>query len=86
MTPGAWAGTVTHTDEAVVAKVSGKKWKKVKYLIAELNEMIKNNEEAMPHKQLEKIRGFLIYVSRMYRWMPPYSKGLHLTLDGWRPG
>ena len=66
LTPGPWAGTVTHTDKAVVATVSCEKWKKVKDLIAELKEMIKNNEEAMPHKRLEQIRDFLIYVSRTY--------------------
>ena len=37
-------------------------------------------------KRLEQIRGFIIYVSRTYPWMPPYLKGLHLTIDGWRPG
>ena len=40
----------------------------------------------LPHKQAERIRGFLIYVSRTYRAMVPYLKGLHLTLDFWRPG
>lgn len=39
----------------------------------------------LPHKQAERIRGFLIYVSRTYRAMVPYLKGLHLTLDFWRP-
>ena len=35
---------------------------------------------------MERIRVFLIYVSRTFRWMTPYLKGLHLTIDGWRPG
>ena len=39
----------------------------------------------LPHKQSERIRGFLIYVSRTYKSMVPYLKGLHLTLDFWRP-
>ena len=38
------------------------------------------------HKQLEQIRGFLIYVTRTYRWVNPYLKGIHQTLDSWRPG
>ena len=38
----------------------------------------------LPHKQAERIRGFLIYVSRTYTAMVPYLKGLHLTLDFWR--
>ena len=40
----------------------------------------------IPHKQAERIRGFLIYVSRTYTAMVPYLKGLHLTLDFWRDG
>ena len=38
------------------------------------------------HKQLEKDRSFLIYLSRTYRSMCPYLKGIHQTLDSWRPG
>ena len=41
---------------------------------------------SLPRERLEQIRGFLIYVARTYRWMTPYLKGLHLTIDGWRPG
>jgi hypothetical protein len=40
---------------------------------------------SLPFKQSERIRGFLIYVSRTYKAMVPYLKGLHLTLDAWRP-
>ncbi len=29
---------------------------------------------------------FLIYVDRTYPWLSPYIKGLHLTIDSWRPG
>jgi hypothetical protein len=38
----------------------------------------------LSHKIAEKYRGFLVYVSRTYRAMVPYLKGLHLTLDFWR--
>ena len=38
------------------------------------------------HKRLECIRGFLIYVARTFKWMTPYLKGLHLTIDGCREG
>ena len=37
------------------------------------------------HKQLERDRGFLIYLSRTYRSISPYFKGIHQTLDSWRP-
>jgi hypothetical protein len=36
-------------------------------------------------KDLEKKRGFLIYVTRTYPSMVPYLKGIHQTLDSWRP-
>ena len=48
-------------------------------------QMLEEDETALPRKALEKARGFLIYVGRTYRWMNPYLKGLHLTIDGWRP-
>ena len=35
---------------------------------------------------MECIRDFLIYVTRNFKWMTPYLKGLHLTIDGWRWG
>jgi hypothetical protein len=37
-------------------------------------------------QRLLVIRGFLIYVDRTYPWLSPYIKGLHLTIDSWRPG
>jgi hypothetical protein len=37
------------------------------------------------HKIAEKYRGFLVYVSRTYRAMVRYLKGLHLSLDSWHP-
>jgi hypothetical protein len=36
-------------------------------------------------KQLEKFRGVLVYISRTYPSFTPYLKGIHLTLDSWRP-
>ena len=46
--------------------------------------MMESDDTALPHKALLRIRGFLIYVGRTYRWMNPYLKGLHLVIDGWR--
>jgi hypothetical protein len=39
----------------------------------------------MMHKPMESIRGFLNYVTRTYESITPYLKGVHLTLDHWRP-
>jgi hypothetical protein len=39
----------------------------------------------LPHKTAESYRGFLVDVSRTYSAMVPYLKGIHLTIDSWRP-
>ena len=84
-TPGPWAGTVTHTTGGrVLGMVSQGKWDKTKLLIAELGDMIPKGP--LPLQRLLEIRGFLMYVVRTYTWLNPYIKGLHLTVDSWRPG
>ena len=40
----------------------------------------------LDHKELEKDRGFLVYIISIYRSMVPYLKIIHQTLDSWRPG
>ena len=37
-------------------------------------------------RKLERDRGYLVYISRTYRSMVPYLKGIHQTLDSWRSG
>lgn len=41
-------------------------------------------EGTIPHKQLERYRGFLVYVAQTFEALVPYLKGIHLTLDSWR--
>jgi hypothetical protein len=85
--PGAWAGAVLRTDgDCPAVEVSMEKWTKTKMLIDELQEMQQNQEDRLPLKRLLQIRGFLLYVTRTYRYMIPHLKGLHLTIDGWRAG
>ena len=43
-------------------------------------------EYRVTHKILECIICFLIYVAMTFKWITPYLKGLHLTIDGWREG
>jgi hypothetical protein len=85
-TPEPWAGTVTHTDNGeVVGLVSQAKWDKAKAHIKEMRKMYESDPKRMPRGRLESIRGFLIYVFRTYRSANVYLKGLHLTIDSWRP-
>ena len=58
------------------------KWEKTRSMVEELSEMVRAGP--LPRQRLMEIRGFLIYVVRTYKWMNPYIKGLHLTIDGWR--
>ena len=64
--------------------VSQEKWEKTKLLIKELSRVVE--QDFLPLQRLLVIRGFLIYVVRTYPWLNPYIKGLHLTIDSWRPG
>ena len=84
-TPGAWAGTIIHTvDGAVTVLVSQEKWDKTKLWIHWLKDLVDKGEE-ISHNTLQKCRGFLIYVSRTYRPMIPFLRGIHMTIDSWRP-
>ena len=40
-------------------------------------------ENRVPHKRFECIRGLLIYMASNFKWMMPYLKGLHPTIDEW---
>ncbi|KAL7530331.1 hypothetical protein ACHAXR_005038 [Thalassiosira sp. AJA248-18] len=82
--PGPWAGTVVHTKDNVIATVTKLKWQKTQALLKEISDMLL--DDMIHHKRLEQIRGFLIYVARTYKWVNPYLKGIHQTLDSWRPG
>jgi hypothetical protein len=83
----------------VTKTVTQERWDKTKdklaWIVAQLEEarveaakleaLGKPKEKAtIPHKPLESIRGFLVYVGRTYTTMVPYLKGIHLTLDSWR--
>jgi hypothetical protein len=86
-TPGAWAGSVISTDgKGVFVTVSQEKWDKARTMIEATREELASNGGCTNHKELERRRGFLLYVTRTYPAMVPYLKGIHLTLDGWRDG
>ena len=86
-TPGAWAGSVVRSmGGEVVILTSEEKWIKLKGLILEMWNMLQARGGVMVRKRLEEIRGFIQYVCQTYAWLTPYLMGLHLTIDGWRPG
>lgn len=84
--PGPWAGSVIEIgqDGSVFVTVTQERWVKTKSIIRWIsNEM--EESDVIEFKQLERYRGFLIYVARTYPMLIPYLKGIHLTLDSWRP-
>jgi hypothetical protein len=83
-TPGAWAGTIIHTSNGMVTVlVSQDKWDKTKKWINWMSDVLSRGNE-ISHKELERCRGFLIYVSRTYKAFVPYLRGIHKTIDSWR--
>ncbi|KAL7575469.1 hypothetical protein ACA910_007367 [Epithemia clementina (nom. ined.)] len=82
-TPGALAGALIISSETGVYKlVSQERWDKVKEHLVTLGLYAKL--ETIPRKELECIRGFLVYLSLTYGMITPYLKGIHLTLESWR--
>jgi hypothetical protein len=84
--PGALAGSIVEsTDKGVFVTVSQEKWEKLRRYIGEIIEELVSLEGTLDFKNLEKKQGFLIYITQTYPLMVPYLKGIHQTLDGWRP-
>jgi hypothetical protein len=88
MTAGAWAGTVIHTHMGhLFVKVTQERWDKTRKEYSdrqtELPVEVLGEDSAggLNHKQLERRRGFLVYVAQAYPSLVPYLKGIHLTLD-----
>jgi hypothetical protein len=75
-------GGITNTD--TMSRLHAVRWDNEKRLLDSLRE---NLEESLwvDQKELEKSRGFLIYMYRTYPSLTPFLKGLHLTIDAWRP-
>ena len=67
----------------MIAQVTKERWSKLQQLIQELGKL--EAAGSMPMNRLEQICRFLIYIARTYEWVIPYLKGLHLTIDSWRP-
>jgi hypothetical protein len=84
--PGPWAGSVVHVgaEGEITVLVTQERWNKTRSIIEWIRKGMDEGED-LEFKTLEKHRGFLVYVSRTYPSMVPYLRGIHLTLDSWRP-
>jgi hypothetical protein len=85
--PGAWAGSIIENTEAgVYVMVLQEKWDKCSRYIGEIvGELRQSRDDTLEFKPLERKRVFFIYVTRTFPSMVPYLKGIHQTLDTWRP-
>jgi hypothetical protein len=84
--PGPWAGSICHSSGTQVeVMVSQERWDKTKGILGWLQDQLDGNEERFDFKLLESKRGYLVYISRTYPSMCPYLKGIHQTLESWRP-
>jgi hypothetical protein len=83
---GAWAGSIVWTNKSEVGVlVSEERWLKTRRIVRKWLDIVRKDENAdLNTKDLLSDRGFIIYISRTYRMIIPYLKGLHLTIDGWR--
>ena len=68
------------SKKEVVITVTQVKWEKTRTLVIELETFMR--EYRVPHKRLECITSFLIYVARTFKFMAPYPKVLHLNIYG----
>ena len=83
---GAWTGSVVWTsNDKIVVLTTKEKWDKTKSHLKWIRENM-NNPQGMDSKKLQSIRGFLVYIARTYTSFVPYLKGIHATIDSWRPG
>jgi hypothetical protein len=68
--PGAWAGCVVRVNsEGVFVLSDEEKWRKAKKLMHEVLDLVAEDAQNLPRHRLEQIRGFLVYVTRMYPCM-----------------
>ena len=82
---GTWAGTIINTEGGLHGLVYQERWDKTQRLIAEPVGVEREGLYEILRARIECISGFLVYVFSTYRDMNPYFKGVHLTLDIWRP-
>ena len=84
-TPGAWAGSIVQSNDGeVIVMVSEERWLKTKRILQWMTKEM-DTDGSLEFKTLEGYRGFLVYVARTYPSASPYLKGIHQTLDSWRP-
>jgi hypothetical protein len=60
------------------------KWDRLKNDIRYVKDYAAKNKTPS-RKEILSIRGFMVYASVNYDFMPPYLKVIHLSIEVWRP-
>ena len=91
--PGAWIGAIICTNNGEVRiSVLQDRWDKAREIVDRLHQLSLKGTK-FNYKQLERDRGFLIYIGMTFPVLKAYLKGLHATLaahnggrdeDGWK--
>ena len=86
--PGAWCGAIVVNlgEEGLFVTCSQAKWEKGRDHVRSLLDLVEQGEERLDRKDLESKRGFLIHLARTFHYINPYLKGIHLTMETFRPG
>ena len=84
---GAWAGSnIEASHESVFKSIAKSKWDRVLPIVRRILLEIESTPDGkLEFKQLERDRGFLVHIVMTYRTVNPYLKGLHHSIDSWRP-
>lgn len=78
-------GILVETNGTTIMVCSSQeKWDKAKRFLSEIRAEVEQTGD-LGHKGLEQKRGFFVHLQCIYPAIAPYLKGVHLTLDSWRP-
>jgi len=85
MRAGAWAGSVSYTDQGVPRKlITQKKWTKTQDFLDWVDEHLEAERE-MERKAFKSGTGFLLHVGETYQAeVQPYLQGFFLSENSWR--
>jgi hypothetical protein len=85
MRPGAWSCACVYTYKNLAQKIlSQTKWEKLKLCVKWFLDHAIKRIVANRKMVLEK-RGFMVYCGCTYYFNLPFLKGIHLSLEVWRP-
>ena len=83
---GAWVGAIFRSDQNTIGILtSQEKWDRAKAIVTKWSKYLEVEVAMLNRKELEKDRGFLVHISMVYLALVPYLKGVHLSLETWRP-